>query len=331
MRYRLIRLVAVTISREVEVSSWAYDAGDVHVQSIPHPHLIKDPGTLFLLAADVELSAPLPMERSEILVPNDLRRKLEDAIESIADLLSITHQCSRSVTSVMPYVAIDPVDGEAKEWLATATAIRVEEGGVPDRMKHTLDLDTVAPLLADRLDGASLLAEALCQKHPTGKLHEYIRLFERAFARSAGEVCRDLLADFLKPRDWGYEQTEIDHWLHLRHLATHADRRREYAVEADTRPVVNRMEQAAFDVLFNKETWHTPNLTRRSAFNPVYGSLSPRGLNMFKTASATVQMVFAFFDGFHAYPLDLRLDLLRYVPQTWFTRTTGMKEPLPAN
>jgi hypothetical protein len=109
-------------------------------------------------------------------------------------------------------------------------------------------------------------------------------------------------------------------------LATHADRRLG-AVESETRRVVNRMEQAAFDVLFNKEKWHEPDIARRKALKPIYGSLAPMGLHMFKTPESTVAVAFSYFDGFSAYPLDLRLDLYQAVPKSWFTKTTDVKEP----
>jgi hypothetical protein len=271
------------------------------------------------------------MDGKEILVPDGLRGKLEEALEAVADLLAVTHQCGRSIASVLPYVAIEPLDDEARQWLSTASAIRAGEDTVPDRMKHALDLNAVVPLLADRLDGASLLAESLCQDHPTGKLHEFMRLFERAFLEDAGDVCRDLLVEFLGPLRQGYDRAEIDCWLRLRHRATHADRRRKFAVERDTRPVVNRMEQAAFDVLFNKEKWSDPGTTRRKVFNPTYGSLSAHVLKMFKTPEAVVLMSFSFFDGFSTYPLDLRLDLYKCAPKTWFTRTTDVREPAPTD
>jgi hypothetical protein len=154
-----------------------------------------------------------------------------------------------------------------------------------------------------------------------------MRLFERAFARGAGEVCRDPLVDFLSPLGCGYDAAEINHWLHLRHLSTHADKRSEYAVEADTRPVVNRMEQATFDVLFNKEKWRDPGIVRRKVFKPIYGSKSSHGWNMFMMPGTSVEAAIAYFDGFSAYPLDLRLDMYAAFPKTWFTKTTDVKKP----
>lgn len=329
MHLRLIRVAAVTLRATVPVTSWGWHLDDVFIQSYEHPKLTNDPGSLFLLSAHVDLASALPTEGTEIIVPDHLRRQLEEALESMANLLAITHQCGRSIDSPLPYIAVDPVDEEARQWISTASAIRTGEPGTPDRMKHGLDLDAVAPLLCDRLDGAALLAEALCQDHPTGKLHEFMRLFERAFARSARTVCGKLLADYLRPLNWGYDEAEVHHWLHLRDTATHADRRDEYADEADTRAVINRVEQAGFDVLFNKDVWREASVCRRSALNPIYGSLAATGWKMFKTPEATVDVLFAFFDGFGSYPLDMRLDMYRCVPKTWFTRTTDVKPPPP--
>lgn len=331
MKLQLLRIVTVTISREVPVSRWLCRVGEVTVQSIEHPPLTKDSGTLFLLAASIELSSALQMDGTEILIPNDLRRKLEDALETMANLLAVTHQCKRTITSVVPYIAIHPIDEEAKQWIGTATAIRTGTAAFPDRMQHALDLNAVAPFLTDRLDGVSLLTEALCQDYPTGKLHEYMRVFERAFARGAGDVCRDLLVDFLAPQGYyGYDTAEINRWLHLRHIATHADHRPEFAVEADIRPVVNRMEQAAFDVLFNKEKWHDPSISRRNVFNPIYGSRSSQGMQMFLRNDASALATYSFFDGFSAYPIHLRLDLSNCAPKSWFTKTTDVEPPSPS-
>jgi hypothetical protein len=50
---------------------------------------------------------------------------------------------------------------------------------------------------------------------------------------------------------------------------------------------------------------------------------------MFKTPEASVLLTFAFFDGFGAYPLDLRLDLLKAVPKSWFTKTSDVNSEVP--
>ena len=87
------------------------------------------------------------------------------------------------------------------------------------------------------------------------------------------------------------------------------------------------MEQAAFDVLFNKEKWSDPGTTRRKVFDPIYGSMSAHGWNMFQRAETSVVAAFSFFDGFATYPLDLRLDLSKFASKTWFTKTTDVQEP----
>lgn len=324
MQIRVIRLVEVTLKVDVPHSTWTYDVDEVRVHSMPHPPIPAIPGTVFILAANLEVSSKLPMRGTEILIPDQMRHKLESAIEYMADILSVTHQSSRSVSSILPYIAIDPLDEEAREWVTSGTAIHVQSEGTPDRTQYDCGLDDVVPLLTDRLDGAALLAEALCQEHSTGRLHEFMRVFERAFAQSAGTVCRSgSLLGFLQSMNCGYDATEIHRWLELRDLATHADRKPDYAVEADTRKVVNRMEQAAYDVLFNKSEWRSPTSTRRNGLKPIYGSLKANGMNMFKTQAASIKASFALFDGFSSYPLNIRFDLRKVVPPNWLIQTSS--------
>ena len=84
-----------------------------------------------------------------------------------------------------------------------------------------------------------------------------MRLFERAFARPA-KLLTHPLAAFLHPR-FGYDEAELGKWFdELRDPATHADARKEVLLERDVRPVIDRMERAAFDVLLNKADMARP-------------------------------------------------------------------------
>jgi hypothetical protein len=68
----------------------------------------------------------------------------------------------------------------------------------------------------------------------------------------------------------GYTIEEIRAWQRLRHPSSHADGEKtmEVAFEADAWPVVQRMEQAALDVLFNKAKWWDWSSSRRSVWQP---------------------------------------------------------------
>src|SRR6185503_17195257 len=137
--------------------------------------------------------------------------------------------------------------------------------------------------LQDRVDGVALLAEALSHGHAMGQFHELVRLFERAFARSSNTLL-DPLANFLAKAGQGYTRDEVETWVvKMRHLATHADVQPDFALEADVRPVLSRMLMAAYEVLFNKNTWQTPASGRRKVWKPVVGALSTDSTDIFVT------------------------------------------------
>jgi hypothetical protein len=186
-------------------------------------------------------------------------------------------------------------------------------------MWHRFDPTSSLPYLRDRLDGVALVAESLGHTHPTGQLHELIRFFERAFALPAGRVCRNELPAFLAANQQGYTTPEVDHWLHLRDTTSHADRRPTFALQADTRPVVNRAEQAAYDVLFNKATWRDPTLDRRNAFTAFCGSSDKEG-GIFVTQGQPAKLDFPVVDGFHAYCLNANASITN-IPVHWITDT----------
>jgi hypothetical protein len=157
--------------------------------------------------------------------------------------------------------------------------------------------------LADRLDGVALLAEALAHEHPTGRFHEYLRLFERAFARPARNLAEPL-AEVLDPR-FGYTTGEIEHWLGvLRDPATHADARPVFVLEADVRPVVGRIHQAVFDLLMNKENWRSADTARRELWRAPTGTTG-MGNDSFATRGEALAITAQLMDPFDAYPMDL--------------------------
>ena len=167
----------------------------------------------------------------------------------------------------------------------------------------------------DRSDGAALLAEALAHDHPTGKFHELIRLFERAFARPA-KLLVEPLQTFLNP-SYGYTEEELARWFEqLRDPATHADARADVVFEKDVRPVIARMEQAAFDVLLNKAQWRDPASDRKDIWNPATGT-NDAANSIFLTKGKDAQLSFQLTDQFGAYPLDLAAGLAP-LPEGWF-------------
>lgn len=321
MQFRLIRLVIATFG--AKLSKWTdspHTDSAITVKPYRSPLLDAPDNTTMTLLEASRIVDYFPVDDNVIHVPDALRRGLEMALESHIDTVAVLNQCTRSIASPHPYIAIEPVDSDATTWLR-GKHVHVSTTGIPVRMWHDFDFTSTLPHLCDRLDGVALVAESLGHTHPTGQLHELIRFFERAFALAAGRVCRNELPSFLDANAKGFTAAEVGHWLHLRDTTAHADRRPNFALQADTRPVVNRVEQAAYDVLFNKKTWRDPSLERRDVFTPFCGSSNKDG-GMFLTQGQPAIIKMSLVDGFHAYPCNLNA-FINNIPHHWLTDTTA--------
>ena len=130
--------------------------------------------------------------------------------------------------------------------------------------------------LNDR-EGIPLLAEAMSQDQMGGRFRDLLRVFERAFAESADRLV-PMLPDFLalRPR-LVYSKTEAKYWIvRLRGRAIHADRHPPLT-GADLENYVDRILLAAYEVLFNKENWHSYDSSRRDVWTPLTGPLDTDG------------------------------------------------------
>jgi hypothetical protein len=161
----------------------------------------------------------------------------------------------------------------------------------------------------------TLLAEALAHDHPTGMFHELLRVFERAFRLTSSKLVAPL-GEFLDGADMGYSRAEVERWLTvLRHPATHADRRAEFVLESDIRPVIPRMMQAAYDVLFNKVIWRTPSIKRRALWHPSTGTTGD-SFGIYLTRGEPLHMEVELLDEVGSYPMSLDAGLPN-IPEIW--------------
>lgn len=184
----------------------------------------------------------------------------------------------------------------------------------------SLDCDaSVLNQLQDRLDGVKLLVEALAHSHATGRFHDLVRVFERGFKLRPNKLTDPMLA-FLDPR-FGYTRVEVGDWFEThRDAATHADQRPEFSVEADLRPLVDRMEQAAVDVVFNKERWRDDSTDRRAVWTPHAGTDGPDG-RVFVTEghASSPPLKHELIDEFGCFPMNLS-GFITSPPDDWWPR-----------
>ena len=323
MEFWLIRHAMVNYG--AKVATWAgtsHTDEQIGIQSCDTTQSSNGKSTHLLMAS--RIVDQFPCSDKKITIPDDLRRGLELVLETHVDAVAVLNQCSRSIASPLPYIAIEPLDTESVEWLSDKL-ISIEIPSAPIRMWHDFDFSGSMPHLEDRFDGVALIAESLGHNHPTGRLHELMRFFERAFALSAGRITRNELPSFLAHNQLGYTQTETEHWIELRDTTSHADRRPYFALQADTAPVVNRIEQAAYDVLFNKLNWRDGSLDRRDVFRPHVGS-NGNSSSIFATQGLPATITVSVRDGFDTYPLDTNSGL-NSLPDNWLTDTAAKNDP----
>lgn len=319
MEISLARLAVITL--DPAPKSWngfSVSNGTVEVQDLGH---FRENGRLGLVvAAVIPLeTSPLRTAQGELVLPSKARQAAERMIDLTANLLAVSERCRCSISSHIPPVALVPMDEDARHWLSTVTGLQtpLRAFPIPNPMDG-LDVDLIARLVQDRLDGLQLLAEALSHHHATGKFHEFLRLFERAFGRASSQLVQPL-ADFLQahPR-FGYTEEEVRQWLvMLRHPATHADTREEFLLEADVRPFIPRMQQAAYDVLLNKTKWRSTSTARRQEWQPSSGSRSKSGSAFIEKGSPTSILEATLLDPFAVYPLFLKGSIM--LPTDWWT------------
>lgn len=108
---------------------------------------------------------------------------------------------------------------------------------------------------------------------------------------------------FVEPyRALNSSHSEVSHWFDdLRHLATHADRREQFAVANDVAPHLSRIEFVAYDVLLNKKAWRDRDSRRRGVWCPAIAPLAGGGAAL--VAAGQGWVAFEPLDCFGVFPL----------------------------
>ncbi|HEV2969252.1 MAG TPA: hypothetical protein VGY55_04620 [Pirellulales bacterium] len=246
---------------------------------------------------------------------DDVRRHLEEQLELAVNAVSVATRSRRSIRSVDPCVAFIPESDAERVWLDAHRGIARGQFAHPHGHPR-ISFSVIQQLCADRADGIALMSEAIAHPHPSGRFHELFRVFERAFKTACGQLSTPL-SKFLAPNGCGYTPDEIKKWIDLRGPLTHADRRPAFLLERDAAPVVHRMEQAAIDVLVNKQLWRDSSTAREQRWRPQFGS-SDAGAGVFVMKDLGAELKFDIMDQFGVYPLDLKYRL-ELAPAGWWT------------
>lgn len=82
------------------------------------------------------------------------------------------------------------------------------------------------------------------------------------------------------------------------------------------RPVIDRMEQAAFDVLLNKATWRDPSTDRRHVWTATAGTTDASG-SAFIVQGTTQVTSGTILDACGVFPVDLG-GVIKQRPANWW-------------
>lgn len=325
---KLVRNATISLEADDEAwRSWSMQIGKVTVETIPIGAAPDAPSgrRRILVRATVELDS-LPEIDGDglVLTPNEPRKRCESAIELAADVVATYVAAPRSISSAVPWIAYVPESAAEREFLQKTSGIDFRMNA-RQNVRESIDLAKVpVDALSDRLTGVGLFADAISQTNPLAAYRELVRFFELAFGLAATGLSKKL-TQFLNTGVAAYARGEVEGWFALRHAAMHGDGKSadRLVVQADVRPLISRMIQAARDVLFNKSSWHSADRIRRDAWRPIACVADADGAIHIQQ-HCTPTMGAQLLDAFDAYPVDLTA-ILNPPPQEWWCPLKELK------
>lgn len=226
----------------------------------------KDSQTI-IMSAEIVLNHPPKISKENVVfLPKEDDSELSNALKFYSNLISVSDGCKVNISSPTPSSGFIPENEDEKNFLDATNGfphrLYAQPGFTSDFFEAIYE-----DQLLDRVDGVAFMAIANNQNNSLGKFHEYIRLFENAFVSNSVGLAK-LLFDFLSQnKDFDYSQDEIIDWMiDKRDGATHADQRKKFVFAEDLNKDIDRIKQAAYDVLFNKEKWNSTDTARRKLF-----------------------------------------------------------------
>lgn len=274
------------------------------------------PGTRLIAKATTHIDSPVLDDDGFVVIPNEPRQLCEAAIVRAADVLAISVRCARRVVTGTPPLALVPEGPTDLALLAKARAVRADPPYPLSTFITPVDLADLAPALNGRWDGAALLAEAYSHAQLSGRYREFVRLFEAAFRGAFTEMDKKLVQTLMP--GMGYTRAEVRGWQALRDAFSHADGKKtaEVALESDARPVFQRMEQAALDILMNKAEWGQWSSARRNIWRPDAITVDATGKGVVLQGSAPT-LEWLLLDEFGVFPRVVELQHTNLPPEWW--------------
>jgi len=318
---RLLRIVVLRFDPFPEgFESFRYSWDDAVFETIQLKTPFDNDGKRRLLAVAHMHLEDLPSRDTDgfLSIPDAARRHLEAHIETTAATIAVLNQCRHTISSASPPVSLIAESETERQFLEESRGFVGSlsgQIGVSGEIRLT---PQIISGLTDRRDGLLLLAHAFAHQGALARYREFMRFFELAFAQPTTTLEKKLW-QFLSGNQFGYSRAEVRSWLALRHGAVHGDLKNApgLVLEADVRPLICRIEQAALDVLLNKKTWHNSSRERRSLWFPTAGTTSANTADLFTVQGTRMVMSVKAVDQFRVYPFDLSACMTDRPPEWW--------------
>jgi len=233
-----------------------------------------------LMNAEIKLmERPEVTPEKEIKIPKQEQEELNIALKIYSNLIAVANNCEVGLSGPTPSEGFIYETEEEKEFLDNTKGFdSTLVAGI--QFSGNFFGEIYDDQLLDRIEGVAFLATANAQTDNVARFHEYIRLFERAFAAQTSQLAR-LLHQFISYSETlDYQLDELRDWMvNTRHGATHADLRDNFVFSPDLTKDIERIKQLAYLVLFNKKVWHDQSTERRELLKLKLG-VTPGGMFM---------------------------------------------------
>lgn len=237
--------------------------------------------------ASIKLNSNPAIINEIVQFPSDEMKALVNSLRYYSHLISVAEVDSVSISSPFHSRGFIPETSQEKDYLDTSKGFE-SRMDIHMVMKDNFFQAIFNDQLLDRQDGVRLMSSINSINNPLARFKELIRLFENAFGTSSNELA-SLLENFLQTAPSArYDSQEVRLWIvSNRDAATHADLRRTPFLIHDehVQDDIDRILQAGYDVLLNKEKWHDRSISRRQLSTPA-SVINPSGLTIHKNIIA---------------------------------------------
>jgi hypothetical protein len=309
VKFRLLRFAS--FSMEKKFMELIIDQQIYYEDVLVELRELRDLPQLIRVVASLEFEAP---GLSGVWDPSlvDARTRAERAITAVADILAVATCGSRLIESCEPHICVSWDNGVVPD-LGTDWEISTGLAKLDPKGNRYIDFTALAGGVTDRISGVALMSLALSNSNGLGKYIALCRLFEDAFAFPAkhlGKKIHQLIST--SPIDLRYARREVEEWLSFRDGAAHADLAKAavHVVESDVLKFIPRMQQAAFDVLLNKETWHNKSSNRRNLCYPSFAFVNDKPFELVCTVGRPIDHTQHMVDPFCEWPIST----YRFIP-----------------